>query len=141
MRSLNFNTGIKEFDINGDKNRIIRIDTTDLNLGDRIETGRKELRKLAKKFETLTKTTNSDDKMLKIIDDYDKQVRQQIDYMFDSPVSDIAFGNTNCLSVSGGNMLFENFLNALLPEIEKDIKDEEKASKKRIEKYTSQVKK
>lgn len=141
MRSLKFNTGIKEFDINGDESRVIRVDTTDINLGQRVEAGRKELRKLAKKFETLTKTAKSDDKILEIFSEYDKQVRQQIDGMFDSPVSDIAFGNANCLSICGGNFLFENFLNILLPEIEKDLNEELKASEKRIKKYTSQVKK
>lgn len=141
MRSLNFNTGIKEFYINGDESRIIRIDTTDVNLGMRIDNCRKELRKLAKKYETLAKTGKVEEKPFDIIDEYDKEVRNKIDEMFDSPVSEIAFGKTNCLSVCGGNMLFENFLNAILPEIEKDISEEQKISQKRINKYTSQVRK
>ena len=140
MRSLNFNTGIKEFDINGDKNKIIRIDTTDINLGQRIEKAQKELEKIAKKYEIVVKSGKLEKKPFEVMTKYDKLVREQIDYMFDSPVSEIVFGNTNSLSVCGGNPLFENFLNAILPEIENDINEEQKNSAKRIEKYTSQVK-
>ena len=141
MRSLKFNTGIKEFDINGDKNKIIRIDTTDINLGQRIEKAQKELKKIAKKYEIVIKSGKLEEKPFEVMTEYDQLVREQIDYMFDSPVSEIAFGNTNSLSVCGGNPLFENFLNAILPEIENDINEEQKNSAKRIEKYTSQVKK
>lgn len=75
------------------------------------------------------------------VDVKDKEIREQINYIFGNDVCTAAFGTTNCLSPAGGNLLYQNFLDALFPILEKDISAEKAKVEKNIKKYTSQVKK
>ena len=52
-----------------------------------------------------------------------------------SPVSDKAFGSVNCLSFAGGQPIVLNFLEAILPEIRKDLEAETQQANERIAKY------
>lgn len=78
--------------------------------------------------------------MSDIMSSCDKEIREQINYIFGNDVCTAAFGTTNCLSPAGGNLLYQNFLDALFPILEKDISAEKVKMEKNIKKYTSQVK-
>lgn len=136
MKNLNVNIGIKEYSINGDTSRILRVNTTDINILTRLDKAETELMKIASQYENIGEKIT-----VEVITDLDTKVREQVDYIFDGKVSDIIFGNTNCISVAGGQPIFMNFLDVILPVIKSDIAEEQEKSEKKISKYTSQVKK
>ena len=135
MKNLSFNIGIKEYYINGDENKILRVNTSDFNLIERFEKSEAVLRKIADKFETI-----ADDATSETLSQLDKDVKNQIDYIFGNNASDVIFGNVSCISLAGGQPIFINFLDVILPVIEKDIVEEQKKSEQKIRKYTSKVK-
>lgn len=136
MKNLNVNIGVKEYSVNGDTSRILRVNTTDINILTRLDKAETELMKIASQYENI-----GEEITVEVITDLDTKVREQVDYIFDGKVSDIIFGNTNCISVAGGQPIFMNFLDVILPVIKSDIVEEQEKSEKKISKYTSQVKK
>lgn len=129
MQSLNFEDGLKRLAINGDENRVIVVNPTDIGIVARYREKLPEIEKLS------AETGNSEE----ISDILDKKVREFIDYIISSPVSETVFGKTNCLSVAGGQTIIENFLTAYMEYMKPEIKAEYERSKKRVEKYTQQL--
>lgn len=133
MQNLNFNDGLVRLAINGDESRVITINPTDFGLISRFE-------EVKPKLDTLLEEYSDGEKSFENLEELDKRAREIIDYAIGSPVSDVAFGSTNCLSLAGGTSIFENFLTAYAGYLEPKIKEEFEKSKSRIEKYTKQVK-
>ena len=141
MEKISFNNGYKEYKINDDENAVIRINTTDMKIIDRANEAKKNFNEIMKKYEDIENQNLPDDKVFSLVSECDRDIREQINYIFGSDVCTAAFGNANCISPCGGQPLFMNFINAIIPLIEKDIAKEQKLSAKKIEKYTSQAKK
>ena len=128
MPNLVFNKGYKEYDINGDKDCVIRVYTSDWGIIGRIAELKERI--VAKvhvgdDFETAMNELNR----------VEREVRAEVDTAFGSPVSDKAFGSVNCLSFAGGQPIVLNFLEAILPEIRKDLEAETQQANERIAKY------
>ena len=138
MSNINFDNGMKSYVINGDESKVIYFNPNDFNIIDRIDKAFKEIEKISKKYEE-AQAKNQD--VMKTFIACDKDIREQINYVFGNDVCSVAFGDINCMSFAGGNPIHLNFLNALIPIIKKEIKAEQEKSKKNIEKYTKQVKK
>ena len=129
MQSLHFDDGLKRLVINGDENRIIVVNPTDVGIVARYKEKLPEIEKLS------AENGNSEE----IPDILDKKVREFVDYIIGSPVSETVFGKTNCLSMAGGQTIFENFLTAYMEYMKPEIKAEYERSKSRVEKYTKQL--
>lgn len=129
MQSLNFEDGLKRLAINGDTSRVIVVNPTDVGIVARYKEKFPEIEKLS------AETGNSEE----ILDILDKKVREFVDYIIGSPVSEIVFGKTNCISMAGGQTILENFLTAYMEYMKPEIKAEYERSKKRVEKYTKQL--
>lgn len=138
MDNLNFDVGYKEYSINGDESRILRIKMTDYAIFDRFTKAMKQIDKIAKEYEN--STANTFDEANNLFVSVDRKIRKQIDFIFDGDVSDIIFGNTNCISIAGGKPVFQNFLEVILPSIKKDIGVEQQKIAEKVHKYTSKVK-
>lgn len=130
--NLSFDSGIKEYTINGDPSRVIRINPSDFGIIERAEKAKAALEKLH--------IDPDEEHMSEALLAMDKAVREQIDLIFGKGTAEIAFGDINCTSLAGGSPIFLNFLNAILPEIEKVVGEEKRKSDARIKKYTSRVK-
>lgn len=116
MKNLNFDSGIREYAVNGDESRVIRICVTDMNLPKRIADAETEINALHDKYGQIS---HPDAQQLF---ELDRDVRGIIDRAFGKSVSETAFGNINCCSPVGENtMLFEGFVNALAAQIKADI--------------------
>jgi hypothetical protein len=146
MQSIRFDDGFKEFMINDDPNRVIRFNPADYGI---IERFNNALKNIEKATESLENDVNIDSKgeplseleeAAEAVAKVNKLIKDQIDYIFDSPVSDMVFGNKSPLALVKGVPLFERFIMAAKEVIEKEVKKEMEASQKRIEKYTKQVK-
>lgn len=131
MQDLSLNTGKTQFTINGDPNRVIEFNPGDPLLLKRIEQAVKKIEAAYKKYQTAKPTD-----LIKSISDLDALIRKQIDFIFDSPVSDVVFGNASSFSTSDGIPYYERFINAALPFIEEACKTEKEKSEKRISEYT-----
>ena len=138
MNNINFDTHLKTFTLNNDPNKVIQINTADLGIIERLEKAQKKLEKLQKDAEN-KQNLITDGLQYSILGEIDKEMREQINYIFGSDVSTPAFGTAYCFSPCNGSPMFENFLNALIPEIEKDITAESKKVQANISKYTNQL--
>ena len=140
MEKLNFNLGYKEYTINDDENAVIRINTTDFGLINRLNTMRENAVAIIKGLDAV-KQSESESAVLSAIDEAGEKVQALIDEVFGAGTSSIVFGGINCLSFAGGQPVALNFLDAIIPIIKKDLEKEQKASGKRIQKYTEAAKK
>lgn len=136
MKSLNFNTNIKKYMINNDENNVISVNTADMGIFERVKKSQQLFADVQEKYKEAEKAN-----MIEIMSELDRQVRQQINYIFGSDVCANAFGTANCISFCNGIPMFVGFLNALLIEVREDMQAEQKKSMENVEKYTSQVKK
>lgn len=146
MQNIVLDDGYKEFSINNDLNRVIRFNPADYGLLERFNKARnimqEEVNKILDDVNLKSNGEASDEleEAANIISNVNKVINEQIDYIFDSEVSHIVFGNQSPISTVKGKFLFERFLDAVSPLMEKEIKAEQAASQKRIGKYTKQVK-
>ena len=149
MQSLRFDDGYKEFMINDDPNRVIRFNPADYGIIERFNTARKniltEMEKIQSDIDinpdgTPNVPEDELEEAAEMLGKTRKLICDQVDYIFGSPVSESAFGTQSPLSSVKGLPLFERFIRAAQPFIEKEVKAEQLASQKRINKYTKQVK-
>lgn len=145
MQNLIIDDGYKEYKINGDENRVIRFNPSDFSIIERINTAYEEINKATDidtdiELKPDGKPVSELEKAAEIVSGINTTIKKQIDYIFNSPVSDAVFGNQSPLSMVKGTPLYERFLNAVVPIIRQEVAKEQEASRKRIEKYTKQVK-
>ena len=140
MEKLNFDKGYKTYCINDDENAVIRVCTTDFGLINRLNTMRENAAEIIKELDAV-KQSESESAVLSAIDEAGEKVQALIDEVFGAGTSSVVFGGINCLSFAGGQPVALNFLDAIIPVIKKDLEKEQKASGKRIQKYTETAKK
>lgn len=139
MQKLVFDRGYKEYQIGDDENAVIRINTTDVGILARLNEAVRNIEQIQKKYENAEKAESTD--AIQLITECDKDIREQINYIFCSDVCTAAFGEVNCLSLVGGKPIFENFLEVLIPVMQADFESAQKISDEKVGKYTSQVNK
>lgn len=134
MQNINFDDGYKRYILNGDESKVIRVNVTDFNILDRYTKAQADMQALIADMQAKKDATPEE------IADYDKRIRDNINYIFGTDVCTAAFGTANCMSVvSNGSMLFESFLNALIPQVQEDMGINFEAVKKRTDKYITPV--
>lgn len=140
MENVVINTGYKEYSINGDENAVIRVKTSDFGLMERLSGLMKKISAIVGKLEKLRESDGSGD-ILKAIEDADKEVKSELDIVFDYKVSEVVFGKMNCLSFAGGQPVALNFLEAIIPKIREDIEAEAGKADKLASSYIAEAKK
>ncbi len=131
---LIFDEGFKEFNINGDPNRTIRFNPSDISIIERAQKVKRDIGKEVEKLDNLEIT--DEETMAKAVEEVNKIVKDKINYIFGSDVSEIVFGVQSPISSANGVTLAERFIAAAIPIIQKEIEDEDKKSKARMAKYT-----
>lgn len=150
MQNISFqDNNLEEFTINGDPGRVIRFDPSDVGIMDRLGIFKQQLQEKFAQLEAANadleiradmdaeETERLFDRVTALTREVNEFIRQQINYIFDSEVADVVFGNQSPLSTVKGVTLAERFLNAVTPIIEKTLKKEQQASSKRVSKYTA----
>lgn len=143
-QSINFDDGFKSYEINGDPQRVIRIDTADYGLIERLRNAEKNINAEMHKYENIKiKSDGSadvdDETAADGIRDLGGFICEQFDYIFNADVAKTLFGNASPLSTRNGVPLFERVFNAIVPIIENDIKSEQKKAEARIKKYEAEA--
>lgn len=133
MNNLVFDDGFKEITINNDTERVIRWNPSDVNFVDRFlafqDWVEKDFKAKIDKIEI--KEGNFEDYDKGAITELGDEMCKVIDQTFGKGISEKAFMGVNPISpMSNGNLLFINFVNALMPIIEQSITDFDSARKK-----------
>lgn len=139
----------KRFRLDGDDNRIIEINTSDLGIIKRLENAEEKLLKLADSVTKMDITSTSEDgeddefdseKFNEALADIDKQMRDLIDYIFDSPVADKAGNCGTMYDPVNGKLRYEHIIDRLVGLYEADLRREASAishkARMRASKYT-----
>lgn len=135
--NLSYEDGFKEIMINDDPKRVIRWNPNDVNFVDRFLYFQSWV-----EDEFIAKLDSLGIEEDKMFENYDKglitslgeEMKEAIDAAFGSNVSGPAFMGVNPISpMKNGNLLFINFIDALMPVIEGSINDFESARKKYTE--------
>ena len=113
MQSINFDDGFKVFDINGDPDCTIKINTADIGILERLESSIDTLNGLVEKAKNTEQ--RQDNKKYAVLGEIDKSIKEQINYVFGSDVSTSAFGTACCFTFVNGKPIFQNFLDAVIP--------------------------
>lgn len=129
--------------INGDDNLILLINTSDFNILNRLrETVPKleECEKEMAKLNELARNGEDDraDEFANQIKAIDEKMKEYIDYIFDSNVSEVCAGNASmCDIIDGGFLRYEVIISALTKLYGDTIDKQAKAMQNRVKKHTA----
>lgn len=135
MKNINIDDGREAITVNGDPERVIYIQASDFNIQMRAQRARAEISKMLDEVDT--KKPENEIEFADFLEEIDKKLRDQINYIFNYDVSKPVFGLCSPLmSLKSGKCYVEEFLEAITPIIEEIAKKTAKASEKRIAKHT-----
>lgn len=135
----------RAFSIDGDLNRIIHLDTSDMNILVRLEETYPEIQKLAVEAGDriiASKDVEDEDKspltdMSEILKDIDKKMREKLNYIFASDIADICEPTGNMYDPVGGEFRFEHIIDVLTTLYANNITAEFKKMQERVKKHTA----
>ena len=128
-------SGIKKtsFRINGDNDAILELNLSDLGIMERLENGYKNLQEIV---QGMSNISDKDDNFMTEFKKADKKMREQLDYIFDSNVSEVCGKGGTMYDLKDGEFRFESILNALTSLYANNLNEEYKKMKARIQKHT-----
>ena len=148
IRDIDFSAIAKQrFRIDGDNNKIIELNTSDAGLVSRLEKAEQKLIKLSKKADEYDKVEITEDNIEEALADLasklneiDNEMRELVDFIFDSPISNIIVDSGTMCDPIGGKLRYEHIIDTLLSLYESDLKREANAisqkARMRANKYT-----
>ena len=139
MEKIKVNGNVKEYMIVNEKDEelgVIRINMTDFDFFNRTKEAEKQIMSIMQRFKELHGKNLETEEIFASISELDKEIKEQLNYMFDYDVSSVVFGNTNCLSIGDGQPFVTRFLQSIIPVIKRDIEKENRQSKQKMSKYT-----
>lgn len=142
----------KKLRFDKDDNRIVEVNTSDMNLMQRVNVAYPKLHALQEKAAKLTEGLSLDDTkseasaieemaiMAERLLAVDNEMREVIDYMFDAPVSAAAAPSGSMYDPFDGSFRFEHIIAIMMGQYEKNIQSEfsqmERKMKSHTDKYT-----
>lgn len=126
----------KQFRIDKDDNRIIELNTSDLSILSRLQDSYPKLDALGVKAMTISETDNSEETVA-ILKEVDNEMRNLMNFIFDSEISDICAPEGTMFDMFNGDFRFEHILSVLIALYEDNIDKEYKLMTKKIKKHTS----
>ncbi len=136
----------KRFRINGDSSRILELNTSDLNIATRMSASYERLVKYMDKVgKVLEKLPDEGEEaneeheaeITKQLDDIDKEMRKELDYIFDAPVSEVCGYGGSMYDPFNGMFRYEHIMDAITKLYETNLNSEFNAMRKRINAKTS----
>lgn len=125
--NISFNTSEKEYVINGDEARKFKVNVTDVNIWTRYNQVTPDIIALSNKPHSTPEDYTA----------IDHELRDKLNYIFNTDVCTAAFGDVNCLSpVSDGRPLFAAFLDSFLVQFKQDAEAAGNVAKIRLNNKT-----
>jgi len=133
---INVSTGVEEVEIkrNGEKVGIVRFSLSDPALLVRLRNVSAEAERIQRESR-LAELKDDLDAALTEAQRVDGEIRKALDACFLAPVSEIAFGESFSFTTFEGKTLVEQFLEGVIPHVERCFKAEMKAAEARQKKY------
>lgn len=138
MDRLNFDTGLKTYNINGVCE--IRINPTDSLLTSRLLSLVGSIDEKREKYASNIENADIKD-IFDVASRFDAEVRNEIDAALGAPVCDAVFGNMSVMAMADGLPVFCNLIFAILDEIDEGWASEVGKTSARISKYTAKYNK
>lgn len=133
----------KKFRFDKDDNRIVEINTSDMNLMQRVEATYPKLQALQEKATKLTEGIEDEaDTMITIstmaerLTAIDTEMRELLDYMFDAPVSAAAAPSGSMYDPFNGSFRYEHIVAIVMKQYEDNLQSEFKKMEKQLKKHT-----
>lgn len=129
----NLNLGIntkKRFTIDGDENKILEIDVQDMSIMSRIKPAMKKINGVKSHWEELQKIDPDNisdeemDELQSALEESEKEMREGIDFLFNTNVCEVCLGNTSAFTPIDGKLKYEIIITTLSGLYEKTIKAE-----------------
>lgn len=133
----------------GKSDRYFYMDFNDTNFPIRLMEGRKEIANFLEQkrvelgVEDITElqakehTVEEIEKTIAVSNEIDQFIKSKVDYIFGYEISKDIFGIASSVSVTrNGDYYFDNFLNSVLPLVEREYQVRLQATSERIRKYT-----
>lgn len=128
----------KRFTIDNDENRILELDTSDLNIIKRINEFYPKLKQLEEKIQNIP-DFNEDQivDVAEFLDDIDREMRIAVDTIFDSNVCEVCVPSGSMYDPINGRLRYEILIDVLSKLYDENLTSEIKKVNKRIEKHTN----
>lgn len=131
----------KSFRLDGDNNRVIRLNTSDLNIASRLEKVYPQLLSLTDEASAKLETMDNEDsdkaeETIKLLSDIDAKMRDMIDFVFDEKVADKAVPDGSMYDPFNGKFAFEYVIERLGALYETNFNKEFALMQKRMHKHT-----
>lgn len=142
----------KKFRFDKDDTRVVEVNTSDMNLMQRVNDAYPKLQALQIKASKLTEGIDVEDDtsernaldslavMAERLSAVDVEMRELLDYMFDAPVSSAAAPTGSMYDPFNGSFRYEHIITVMMTQYEKNLQSEfaqmEKQLKKHTDKYT-----
>ena len=131
----------QKFMINGDENRVLELDVSDLNIVQRYNEMIQKLNQLEEKVIALTssKKDGEDDTMEKVnlFIEIDTEMRECIDFIFDSNVCEVCAPKGSMYDPINGKLRYEVLIDILIALYEGNLKKELKKMEKNVAKHSA----
>lgn len=130
----------KRYRINGDDSKIIELNPSDFNITVRLNEAYPKLAKCESRIAELNVSEDKDDNLeafAKILSELNSEMCELIDYIFDSPVSNICCDGGSMYDLIDGYMRYEIIVDNLVKLYEDNIGKESKKIQKRIKSHTA----
>lgn len=135
----------RPFRINGDPNKIIRLNVADMGVGMRLQTAYENLMRMMEEIASLgSKEKLSDDEQkltLKKMEELNEQMKEQVDYIFNEPVADKCCDGGTMWDPYDGMFRFEHIIDALLGLYENNFTHEFEKMRKKVNTRITEYKK
>lgn len=135
----------KRFTLDGDPNRVLELDTADLSIVQRLAEAYPNLDGLQYEVSQITEGIEAKDEtiaqdmstMATRLKDADDKMRELLDYIFDSNVSEMCAPNGSMYDPIGGQLRYEHLISILISLYEENLANEMKRVQKRVKSHTA----
>ena len=119
--------------INGRNDSVIELNLSDMRIAERLEIGYKKLQEMVKR---ISETDTDAENVSSVFKEIDNEMKDIVDYIFDSNVSEVCCAGGTMFDISGGVYRFENILEALTKLYSDNLAMEYRAIKRRVKNST-----
>lgn len=116
--------------INGDNDSILELNLSDMRIAERLEKG---YTKLQQNIQKITGIDLDNENVSKKLNEIDKDMREVVDYIFDTNVSEVCCKNGTMFDLQDGRYRFESILEALTQLYSDTLNSEYRAMKRRVQ--------
>lgn len=138
MADIRFETGLKEFNINGAVT--VRFSPTDMNFIEKVYGAMENIDKRQEKYREEIQNLE-DAAVFNLARRVDEEAREEINAVFGSDICTPVFGGLSLYALADGLPLWANLLLAIMDQFEGALAEEKKKTNPRIAKYIAKYKK